>query len=159
KHLGQAAYVRDADANRDSVINAVDEGLAWANLKINTLLRPLTVTLGVDPAADPDGIGVVQGPQITLVGQTAPRAKLRLDQGADGVFDRQTFAGLGGRYQFTTQVGAAVSHLRVLATDAFGQSATANITVTPTQALHPNLDSPHVVRTLITPDGGTLATI
>jgi hypothetical protein len=130
KRLGQPGYQSDADANRDGVINAVDEGLAQANLKAATILRQLTVTLGVDPALDPHGTGVVQSPAITLVGLTAPRTTLRLDQGADGVFDQQTTAGLGGLFQFNTFVPTGLTPFRVEATDAFGQRTSTELSVT-----------------------------
>jgi hypothetical protein len=130
KRLGQAGYVPDADANRDGVINSVDEGLARTNLRTTTYVRPLTVTLGVDPALDPLGNGVVQIPNITLVGHSAPRAKLQLDQNSDGAFDQQTTADLSGRFQFDTVVPAGPTPFYVEATDQFGQRTAADLSLT-----------------------------
>jgi hypothetical protein len=159
KRLGQASYVRDADANRDGVINAMDEVLTRRNLKTATQIRPLTVTLSIDPAADPDGDGVVQTADITLVGLTAPGTKLRLDQGADGVFDQQTSTSLSGHFQFNTTIQEGQTPFRVESMDLFGQRATAELEVTgDVFRLDVQLDSTGAVSQPIGPAGGTLIT-
>jgi hypothetical protein len=161
KLLGQPGYVPDVDANRDGVINATDEGLARANSGAATRIRPLTLSAAIDPASVLGGIQPGAHSDIVIVGQTGPHATLQLDQGADGSFEQSLGADPQGRYQFAAQVGVDVSQLRVLATDSFGQHATADLTVTHARSLtvHATLDTPHAASATIASGGGTVSTV
>ncbi len=148
ERLGRTGYVPDADANRDGIINAVDEVLARANRGASTRIRPLDLTLEL---AD---IDTVTG-QVTLRGQTNSGASVELDQGPEGAIQQSTTADAGGIYGFVTILGAGLTQLRVEVGDTFGQmiNVTAEIF-----RLDVQLDSTAAVSQPVGPDGGTLTT-
>src|SRR5439155_23601764 len=63
--------------------------------------------------------------------------------------------------QVAAQLGLDVSQLRVLATDSFGQHATADLSVTHARSLtvHTTLDTPHAASATIASGGGTVSTV
>jgi Dockerin type I domain len=129
KRLGKPGYLRDADANRDGVINATDEGLARANSGAATRIRPLTLSASIDPATVPSGVQPGAHADVNIVGQTLPYAKVQLDQGADGSFELTAVADAQGQYQFTVGVSAGTTQFQVLARGPFSQQLTAQFDV------------------------------
>lgn len=104
-----------------------DNGWRWER----PVVTPLTVTLALDTASDPNGDLIVTQAAIVVVGQVSqPGATVRLDEDDDGAFDQQTVADEDGRYEFQLTVPLGDTLLRVLAQDQFGQQETAEILVT-----------------------------
>lgn len=132
KRIGNPAYLRDADANRDGRINMVDETLARINRGVSTRIRPFVPTLELDPATDPEGDNIVDRPDIVLTGQAHAGVKVRLDLGADGSFEQETTGDPDGRFSISTTIGFGVTPIAVLLSGPFGQQATAQLEV-----LHP----------------------
>jgi membrane-associated phospholipid phosphatase len=91
---------------------------------------PAAITLALDPAADPVGEGVVFRSRVTVAGQAAPHARVRIDRGADGLFEHATTANASGRYRFDLRVGPGVTPVRVVAADSTGHRAAADLDVT-----------------------------
>jgi PAP2 superfamily/Domain of unknown function (DUF4214) len=89
----------------------------------------LTVTLQLDPSADPDGNGIVTKSTFAVRGQTAPGAQLALDVDADGTIDASGTAAADGSFQFNISPGIGEIPLHLVATDAFRQTATADLQV------------------------------
>ncbi|MBI3462472.1 MAG: hypothetical protein HY000_05340, partial [Planctomycetes bacterium] len=119
----------DADVNRNGVISKRDVELAKMNLGVSTRVRPLVVTVGLDPASDPDGDAIVNQRDVVVGGQTNVGATVRLDQGADGTFERTSTADATGRYGIAITAAIGGNPLRVEASDRFGQRRTADLTV------------------------------
>ncbi|WP_422928130.1 dockerin type I domain-containing protein [Singulisphaera sp. PoT] len=118
------------DVNGDGRVGVPDLLIALRNLGASTQIRPLDVTFGIDPAADPDGDGRVDSAQVDVVGKATPGARVRLDFGGDGTFDRTATADASGRYRFTVPLAAGANVFEVEATDRFGQKAESRITIT-----------------------------
>jgi hypothetical protein len=100
-------------------------------------IQPPALTASLSPDSDPDGNGVVLGPQVIVVGQTMAGASVRLsvaappedtssDEAATELF---AVADAQGRYQFTIDVSPGPSMLRLEAIDRFGQRAAVERTV------------------------------
>lgn len=121
-----------ADVNGDGWVGALDLAFALRNRGASTDLRPLEATLGLDPAADPDGDGTVDADRETadVIGRTAPGATVRLDRGADGSFEANTTAGADGRYRFTVPLDLGLNPLAIVVSDSFGQTTDAQLVVT-----------------------------
>ncbi len=130
RRQGQLGHSLAADVDLDGVINVRDWRLARLNLGAATQVRPLSVSAALAPASDPDGNGVVTRPDVMIVGQTAPGATVRLFQVAGGSAAQVTTADSHGNYQFPVVTGIGVTPFRVEADDAFGQQATADMSVT-----------------------------
>jgi hypothetical protein len=128
-HSGQSRYSSAADLNGDGKINAQDLALAKQNVGASTQVQLLTVTAGLSASSNPSGNGVVNGPDVTVVGQTQPGATVKLDQGDTGTFSQTTTADAQGQYQFALSVPTGVTPLHI-ESDAGGQEATADIKVT-----------------------------
>jgi hypothetical protein len=128
--IGEPGYAPDADPDGDGVINRHDLLLARRNLGASTTVRPLVNTVALDPASNPDGNGVVTQSNFALKGQTAPGATVQLTSG--GVLPSQTTkADATGHYQFQlASVPIGRYPLRLVSSDAFGQTATSLVTVT-----------------------------
>jgi hypothetical protein len=122
-------YQPGADVNGNGVIDPTDLQLARQNLGAATRIRPLSVTLGLDPASGPDAQGEVTAAGLTVTGQTMPGATVRLAQGAGGPSGQMTTADPTGGYHFTINAALGANPLLVQAADGFGQSATASLTV------------------------------
>jgi hypothetical protein len=116
-------YVAAADVNHDGVVNARDLRLAQLNLGAVTTIRPLVVTLGLGAAVATTASGAVYQPSVIVAGQTAPGAALRLGPQTATADDQ-------GHYQFTINAAVGPNSLRTVATDGFGQRASATLTVT-----------------------------
>ncbi len=125
---GDPRYLLDADVNRNGVIGDYDLVLARANRGVSTRLRPLSPTIGLDAGTPRDTQGRVTSPAVTLVGQSAPGSSVGLDLGADGTLDRTTTADASGHYGFTIAPPIGTTTLLALASDTFGQHATARLT-------------------------------
>jgi hypothetical protein len=91
--------------------------------------QPLTLTAGLDASSNPDGNGVVTGPNVTISGQTAAGATVKLDQGDTGTFTQTTTADAQGHYQFAVTIGIGVTPFHVEA-DSGSQVATADTKIT-----------------------------
>lgn len=76
--------------------------------------------LGVDPGADPDGNGLVVSERVALVGQADPGARVRLDIGGDGTFERMTRAGADGSFRFVVRPRVGTTSFAVQTRDADG---------------------------------------
>jgi hypothetical protein len=129
-------YLPGADVDGNGKINRTDLSIARKNLGASTQVRPLEVSMSVDPSLDPTARDVVTQPDIVLVGQTEPDASVGLDQGDRGTFSAQTTADAQGRFQFAVSVGLGVTPFHVVASDTFGQHASFDLSVTrrpPTQ--------------------------
>ena len=98
--VGQPGYSLAADPTAAGTINAKDVFLARINLGAAMKVEPLALTAGLDPSSNPDGNGVVTSPNVTISGQTAPGATVKLDQGDTGTFTQTTTADAQGNYQF-----------------------------------------------------------
>ena len=70
---GAPGYLAAADVNHDGRIGPVDLRLARLNLGAATRIRPLSVTLGLDPSTPTTAGGAVYQPTVSVVGQTARR--------------------------------------------------------------------------------------
>jgi hypothetical protein len=130
RRQGQPGYSPAADPDGDGVIDAHDWSLARGNLGASTRVRPLSLTAALDPSSSPDGNGFVISPNVTISGQTAPGATVRVDQGDTGTSTGTTTADAQGHYQFQVSVGVGVTPFHVEANDAFGQRTTADTSVT-----------------------------
>lgn len=132
--LGQSAGVGGqsaaADVNGDGRIGLVDLLAAARNLGASTRIRPLSVTAQVDPDDDPNGDGVVNKPNVDVVGQAAPGATVRVDRGADGSFENSVTAGADGRYRFSVALLSGFNPIAIEATDAFGQRVLTGLAIT-----------------------------
>jgi membrane-associated phospholipid phosphatase len=126
---GQPGYSLAADPTGDGKINKQDLILAQQDLGASMPSDLLTLTAGLDPSSDPDGNGVVTSPNVTISGQTAPGATVKLDQGDTGTFTRTTTADSQGDYQFQVVVGVGVTPFHLEA-DSGGQVATADTKIT-----------------------------
>jgi hypothetical protein len=154
---GMPGYVAAADVNRDGVINTRDLKLARLNLGAATSIRPLTLSLGLSSSTPKTPGGAVYEPAVTVTGQTEPGARVALYGAGDGLPTTTlsngsslvpapvptTTADAAGHYQFTITVAVGTDPLRVVATDGFGQQASAGLDVTrvvdntpPTIAIH-----------------------
>jgi hypothetical protein len=141
---GAPGYDVAADVNRDGVITARDLMLARRNLGAATTIRPLAVTLGLDASMATTASGAVYHPSVIVAGQTAPGAHVVLygitdnpakttlsnDPGLVPVPTLTTTADAAGHYEFAFDAAVGASPLRVVATDGFGQQATASVQVT-----------------------------
>jgi hypothetical protein len=130
---GQPRYSVDADVNRDGVINARDWQLARLNLGASTRVRPLSVTLAMSPASDPDGDGVVTSSTVLLAGRTTPGATVQAayaGSSASSATQPKTTADAAGNYQLSISIpSTGVIPVQVVARDRFGQTATAGTVV------------------------------
>jgi membrane-associated phospholipid phosphatase len=126
---GMPGYLASADPDGDGLINHHDLMLALMNLGASTRIRPLTATLQLDPASNPDGNGIVVEPTFTVEGQTEPGATVTLVPQIPGIPTQTTTANLQGQYSFTLTTGVGQIPLQVNISDAFGQTATASLTV------------------------------
>src|SRR5262249_20563005 len=123
---------------------------AMQNRGVSTRVRPLAITVGLDPASDPDGDGMVAGPEVTVVGRTAPGAWVRLDQGGDGTFEQTVTADAAGLFRIPAVVGLGTSSILVEAMDRFGQRSRAGLAVMrPSDSLPPPV-------TILSPQPGRL---
>ena len=138
---GRPGYRPEADVNRNGVVGGRDLLVARQDLGAATRVRPLLATLALGPASDPDGDGVVDLAAVTVVGRSPPGAVVQLDQGVDGSVDQTTTVGADGAFRFAFAVGAGVNRLRVTASDSFGQTATAELTVTRSTSKPPTTDT------------------
>src|SRR5439155_26104725 len=68
-------------------------------------------------------------PNVTISGQTAPGATIKLDQGDTGTFTQTTTADAQGHYQFPAVVGVGVTPFRLEAGSG-GQAATIDTIIT-----------------------------
>ncbi len=126
---GQTRYSLDADVNRDGRISHFDWSLARDNLGAATSVRSLVLTAGLSPDTDPDGNGVVQLSDVTMVGQTMPGSAVQFAvESATGEKSPQPetngqdiVADSHGRFQFSANVLPGMNQVRVEATDRFGQ--------------------------------------
>jgi hypothetical protein len=128
RSAGQPGYSAAADSTGDGKVNARDLSLAHSNMGTAMIASPLFLSAGLDPSSDPDGNGIVTTPNVTILGQTAPGATVRLDQGDTGTFTQTTTADVQGHYQFQVSVGIGVTPMHVEA-DSGGQSVTADTKV------------------------------
>jgi hypothetical protein len=142
---GTPGYVEAADVNRDGAIDARDLRLARLNLGAATTIRPLAVTLGPGAAAT-NASGAVYQPSVIVAGQTEPGARVVLYGIGDGLPTTTlsndpslvtvpapvltTTADAAGHYQLTINLAVGANALRVVASDGFGQQASARLTVT-----------------------------
>jgi hypothetical protein len=130
--VGASGGAPGTDVDGDGRVSLLDLAFALRNLGATTDLRPLEATLGLDPAADPDGDGRVGAgtDKVDVVGRTAPGSTVRLDRGADGSFEATTTAGADGRYRFTVPLNLGSNPIAIVASDSFGQTAGDQIAVT-----------------------------
>ncbi|MEW4570897.1 dockerin type I domain-containing protein [Tautonia sp. JC769] len=126
---GDSGFDPVLDINGDGRIGLIDLLITGRNFGASTQIRPLEATLGIDRAADPDGDGRVDSDVVAVVGRTTPGATVRLDRGADGSFDAETTADAVGRYRFVVPLADGPNPVAIEASDSFGQSASARITV------------------------------
>jgi hypothetical protein len=119
RRRGEPTYLAGADVNHDGRIGPRDLALARRNLGVATSIRPLAVTLGLAPS----GGAVVYQSDMTVAGQTTPGAVVRLGQNS-------TTADATGHYQFTINAAVGSNPLQVVASDGFGQHASAALDVT-----------------------------
>jgi hypothetical protein len=140
---GGGGYVSAADVNHDGVITARDLKLARRNLGAATTVRPLAVTLGLDASVATTASGAVYHPSAIVTGSTAPGAHVVLygianhpatttlsnGTGLAPVPMLTTTADASGHYTFTIDAAVGANPLRVVATDGFGQRASAALTV------------------------------
>lgn len=129
QRIGDARYLLAADPDRDGVVNGRDLALAQMNLGASTRVRPLAATLGLDPATDPDGNGIVMQPNVVLDGHTQPGAVVHLIVGSGGVQDQTTRANGQGTYQFHVIAPQGITPVEVVAADGFGQQTTAQLNI------------------------------
>ena len=123
-------YLPGADVDGNGTINRSDLKFARMNLGASTEVRPLSFSMSVDPSFDPTGRGVVTQSAIVIEGLTEPRATVALDQGDSGTTSQVTSADGSGHFHFAIQVGIGITPLHVVASDAFGQHATFDRSVT-----------------------------
>ncbi len=83
-----------------------------ASLFLRASRKP-AITVSIDPADDPDHDGIVAQSHLVLEGKTRPRAKVRLDLGANGSFEQKTKADKKGNYHFVIDVVAGATPIRV----------------------------------------------
>ncbi len=139
RRVGGAGYSKDLDVDLNGVVNARDLALAGLNLGAATSVRPLTLTAALSAASDPDGDGVVNGPNIDILGRTRPGTRVGLDRGPDGQADFTTNADSLGAARFKLEVSPGQTRFRLRADDRFGQSATTEIGVTYVVPTRPTL--------------------
>jgi hypothetical protein len=144
QRTGAPGYSAAADVNRDGVITAHDLKLARLNLGATTTIRPLDVTLGLDASVATTASGAVYHPSVSVTGQTAPGARVVIygiasnpatttlsnDPSLVPVPMLTATADASGHYSFTINAAVGTNPLRVVATDGFGQQATASLQVT-----------------------------
>jgi hypothetical protein len=90
---------------------------------------PLTVTAEIAPKSDPDSNCVVLRPAVTIVGQTEPGARVRLEQAAGGKLLGTAKPNAQGQYRFTVNLSVGEAAFHVVSTDNAGHIATADLTV------------------------------
>jgi hypothetical protein len=124
---GGAGYSAAADVNRDGRVSFADLTLARRNRGATTAVRPLSGSLGVADAHDPQGDGLVDLSTVDLVGLAAPGAPVRLQGGA---VDRTTVADASGQYRFeAVPLAAGANTFTTSTAGAFGQTAPAALSV------------------------------
>jgi hypothetical protein len=122
------------DVNGDDWTSPLDVLLVINALEENQ--QPLAIAASLSPDSDPDGNGVVLLPQVTVVGQTLPGAKVRIEVTGDS---NQGSIGLGetglhradatGRFQFTVGLSQGLNTLRVEVSNVLGESLAVERTV------------------------------
>jgi hypothetical protein len=129
KTQNDPGFVLAADPDGDGRIGLRDLALARMNLGASTAVRPLAVSLAIDPASNPtvDGITIQNG--VTVDGHTVPGAFVSLDQGAKGSISQITTADALGAFHFSLTTPVGTTPLLVTATDRFGQQATATLSI------------------------------
>jgi hypothetical protein len=128
--LGRPADGSSSDVNGDGWVGLLDLLIALRNVGASTDVRPLDVSLGVDPADDPDGDGRVDDADVDVVGRTAAGATVRLDLGDDGSFEIATTADADGRYRVTVPLEIGANPIAIETADTFGQVARARTAIT-----------------------------
>src|SRR4051812_28610258 len=89
---------------------------------------PPPITARLAPKSDPDGNGVVLRSTVTIVGQTAPGARVRLEQAVESRHLRSTRANALGEYHFTIRLPVGRTACRVECIDTARQMATTGLT-------------------------------
>jgi hypothetical protein len=90
----------------------------------------LWITAKISPKSNPDGNGVVSTPRVTIVGQTAPGAQVRLTQTSKGKIRRITKANAQGNYLFTAALSKGTASFEVQCSNKAGETATTALKVT-----------------------------
>ena len=120
-------YVSEADVDRNGIINSYDSHLANANRGASTRLRPLSLTAQLDPDSISDG--VVNRPDVAVIGMTLPNATVRMDQQSDGSFEQFATADASGAYRFNVVIDVGATPFRIEARDTFGQRVVSELVV------------------------------
>jgi hypothetical protein len=123
--LGQAGYVREADANLDGIIDTNDLTLATRNLGVSTTIRPLQITATVSENGIAEANGVVRGQDISIATHvTRPVSFLYGNQGVDDTIELKKKVGAGGNTTFQVNANPGLNSVRFIANSgAFGQRA------------------------------------
>jgi Dockerin type I domain len=122
-------FVIPADADGDGTITLRDLAIARLNLGASTEVRPMTVSLALDPDSDPDGNGVVTRSLATVDGRSEPGALVSIDQDIDGTIDQATEADSSGNFHFDMVVPVGNTPVQVVTTDQFGQKEVSDFSV------------------------------
>lgn len=111
------------DVSGDRVLSSHDALLVINELNrhASTARQPLVLTAALTPNSDPDGNGVVLQSLVTVLGQTMPRALVRLE--GPGESDLVAVADADGYYELSVELPSGLSTLRITATDWYGQRA------------------------------------
>jgi hypothetical protein len=88
---------------------------------------PPTITAELARKSDPNGDGVVLHPTATIVGQTEPGARVRLEQTTGGQVRGTMKADAQGKYHFVVRLPVGRADFRVECVDPAGRTATMDL--------------------------------
>jgi hypothetical protein len=94
-----------------------------------TPAAPPSITARLAPRSDPDGNGVVLRSTVTILGQTVPGARVRLEQAVGSKHLGATRANAQGTYHFTIRLPVGRTACQVECIDTAGQTATTGLTM------------------------------
>ena len=114
-----------ADLNGDQRLDFKDSNLADQNLGASTSLRPLDVTLSLDPVHEPLApIGETEQPIASLRGQVSPGATVSILRPGDVLAQAEPIGvDANGEFVFEAPVTSGENSFTAVATDEFGQRA------------------------------------
>jgi hypothetical protein len=133
RRVGGKGYSDALDVDLDGIVGPRDLSLAISNKGASTSLRPLTLSAGLSAASDPDRNGVVDRARVDIQARTRAGLAVGLDRGPDGRVDFTRVASAAGLANITIDLAQGTTSFRARTSDGFGQSASADLTVTYTR--------------------------